>query len=198
MSMSKGKHMGIPLELVTRIQDWANVALVFSLVIGVVSTALVVWSGGLKEEYLNRELAQSKERTAQLELARVQLEAKIAPRRLSQEQQNDLAKALASLPKMRGTLIPSPSTPESEMFARALASPLISSGWDINILPGTPTATLLFPTGVVVGHIATAPVPKSVEVLVSFLNEAGIPATAIPSIAVGAPNLVKITVSSKH
>lgn len=190
--------MGIPLELVTRIQDWANVALVFSLVIGVVSTALVVWSGGLKEEYLNRELAQSKERTAQLELARVQLEAKIAPRRLSQEQQNDLAKALASLPKMRGTLIPSPSTPESEMFARALASPLISSGWDINILPGTPTATLLFPTGVVVGHIATAPVPKSVEVLVSFLNEAGIPATAIPSIAVGAPNLVKITVSSKH
>ena len=103
--MNKESEMGPSLQTVTLMYDWANVALILSLVVGVIATAVIVWAGGRKEEYLDLELAQSKERTAQLELARAQIEAKIAPRRLTQEQQNALTKKLSPLEKQRGTLI---------------------------------------------------------------------------------------------
>ena len=189
--------MGPSLQTVTLIYDWANVALIASLVVGVIATVAIVWAGGRKEEYLDRELAQSQERTAQLELARAQLEAKIAPRRLIQEQQNALTKALVPLEKHRGNLIASPSTPESEMFARVLAAPLIAADWSITILPGTATATVLFPTGVVVQYSWNGKVPKGIETLVAFLNEAGINATAVPA-PLTAPNTIEITVSAKQ
>jgi hypothetical protein len=38
-------------------QDAANIALIGALVIGVIATALVVWMGNVKEEYLRRDLA---------------------------------------------------------------------------------------------------------------------------------------------
>ena len=188
--------MGPSLQTVTLMYDWANVALILSLVVGVIATAVIVWAGGRKEEYLDLELAQSKERTAQLELARAQIEVKIAPRRLTQEQQNALTKKLSPLEKQRGTLIASPSTPESEWFARVLGAPLIAAGWSITILPGTPTATVLFPTGVVVQYPIEANPPKAIEALVSFLSEADIPASAVPG-PITAPNTIQITVSSK-
>ena len=45
----------------------ANIGLIIGLVIGIVSTVLLIWMGNVKEGYLNRELAQSRERTASLE-----------------------------------------------------------------------------------------------------------------------------------
>jgi hypothetical protein len=195
--MSKESEMGPSLQTVTVMYDWANFALIFSLVVGVVATVVIVWAGGRKEEYLDRELAQSKERTAQLELARVQLEAKFAPRRLTQEQQNALTKMLAPLEKQRGPLIASPSTPESEVFVRVLGAPLIAAGWSITILPGAPTATILFPTGVVVQYPIEAKPPRAIEALVRFLNDAEIPASAVPG-PITAPNTIQITVSTKQ
>lgn len=47
--------------------DLANIGLIIGLAVGVISTVLVVWMGNVKEEYLNRELADSRERTASLE-----------------------------------------------------------------------------------------------------------------------------------
>lgn len=189
--------MGPSLQTVTLMYDWASIALIVGLVIGVAATIVIVWAGIRKEEYLNHELAQSKERTAQLELARAQIEAKIAPRRLTQEQQNELTNKLVSLEMQRGTLIASPSTPESEWFVRALSAPLIAAGWSIKILPGTPTATVLFPTGVVVQYPIEAEPPKAIEALVSFLNEVDIPASAVPG-TITAPNTIQIIASTKQ
>lgn len=55
------------LKTAVFLYDIANIGLIISLVIGVISTVLVVWMGNVKEEYLDRELAYSRERTASLE-----------------------------------------------------------------------------------------------------------------------------------
>ena len=39
-------------ETAARLQDAANIALIGALVIGVIATALVVWMGNVKEDYL--------------------------------------------------------------------------------------------------------------------------------------------------
>jgi hypothetical protein len=62
-----GIRMWPSLKVATWLYDSANVGLIIGLVIGVVSTVLIVWMGNVKEEYLNRELANSRERTASLE-----------------------------------------------------------------------------------------------------------------------------------
>jgi hypothetical protein len=54
-------------ETAAWLYDLANIGLIIGLVIGVVSTVLLIWMGNVKEEYLNRELAVSRERTASLE-----------------------------------------------------------------------------------------------------------------------------------
>ena len=99
--------------------DIGNIGLIIGLVFGVISTVLVVWTGNVKEDYLKRELAQSRERTTSLEtelakaktaiseanaraaganekaeserLARIRLEEDLAWRRLSNEQQQIIA-----------------------------------------------------------------------------------------------------------
>jgi hypothetical protein len=62
-----GKCMWPSLKVAAWLYDSANIGLIVGLVIGVVSTVLLVWMGNVKEEYLNRELAVSRERTASLE-----------------------------------------------------------------------------------------------------------------------------------
>lgn len=61
-------------DLASRLYDLANWGLVIGLVIGVVSTAVVVWMGNVKEAYLRRQVAtlnqsaaSANERTANLE-----------------------------------------------------------------------------------------------------------------------------------
>ena len=44
-------------DLASRLYDLANWGLVIGLVIGVVSTAVVVWMGNVKEAYLRRQVA---------------------------------------------------------------------------------------------------------------------------------------------
>src|SRR5215472_7304542 len=88
-------------EWASKTYDWANIGLIASLVAGVISTFLVVWMGNVKEGYLKQSLAQSKQQTATLELqaaglikaaedeksARVELESRVAWRRLRAEEQ---------------------------------------------------------------------------------------------------------------
>ncbi len=49
-------------ETAARLQDTANIFLIGALVIGVIATALVVWMGNVKEEYLRRDLADTNAR----------------------------------------------------------------------------------------------------------------------------------------
>jgi uncharacterized membrane-anchored protein YhcB (DUF1043 family) len=62
-----GKRMWPSLKTAVLLYDLANIGLILGLILGVVSTVLVVWMGNVKEEHLNRELADSRERTASLE-----------------------------------------------------------------------------------------------------------------------------------
>ena len=62
-----GMRMWPSPEVAAWLYDWANIGLIIGLVLGVVSTVLLVWMGNIKEEYLNLDLARSRERTASLE-----------------------------------------------------------------------------------------------------------------------------------
>src|ERR1039457_4590182 len=62
-----GMRMWPSSETATWLYDIANFGLIVGLVIGVISTVLIAWMGNVKGAYLNRELADSRERTASLE-----------------------------------------------------------------------------------------------------------------------------------
>jgi len=66
------------INVAVGLYDLGNIGLIIGLVIGVISTVLVVWMGNIKEEYLNRELAVSRERTASLEKQSTESQAEIA------------------------------------------------------------------------------------------------------------------------
>lgn len=55
------------VEAASWLYNLANIGLIIGLVLGVVSTILLVWMGNVKEGYLHRALADSRERTATLE-----------------------------------------------------------------------------------------------------------------------------------
>ena len=59
----------------SRLYDVANVTLVVGLIIGVISTCLLVWMGNIKEEYLRRNLAGTSERAAHAEERAATVEA---------------------------------------------------------------------------------------------------------------------------
>jgi hypothetical protein len=65
-------------ETASSLYDLANIGLIIGLVVGVVSTVLLVWMGNVKEGYLNRALADSRERTASLEKQSGESKAAIA------------------------------------------------------------------------------------------------------------------------
>jgi hypothetical protein len=134
-------------------------------------------------------------------LARVKLEAKLAKRSslMSQAQQNELTARLSKFTGQRGTIIASPSTPESEWFVMVLGAPLKAAGWDITPLRGTSTATVLYPTGVVIGYPFTGktiPDPEPHAELAKALNEWGISAT-VTSSPLREGNTIEIIVSER-
>jgi hypothetical protein len=125
---------------------------------------------------------------------------------ITQAQQNDLTASLLQFKGQRGTVVASPSTPESEWFARILTAPLREAGWEMQILPGTATATILFPKGVVVKFPVDLakfnPVAQNVEApapadaLVKKLKEYGVDAAATPG-TLSVPNTIEIIVSER-
>lgn len=56
------KRVWPSFEIAARLQDIANFFLIGTLVVGVIATALVVWMGNVKEEYLRRDLADTNAR----------------------------------------------------------------------------------------------------------------------------------------
>ena len=107
-------------------------------------------------------------------------------------------------PKQFVAILPSPSTSESEWFMRVLGAPLASAGWQLEMLPGTPTPTMLQPKGVVIqwaldesrawnnqpDRAATA------EALATALKGVGISSTAIPGL-LPHPRTMMITINER-
>ncbi len=146
-----------PLKTAIWLYDVSNVGLIIGLVIGIISTVLVVWMGNVKEEYLNRELADSRERTATLEkqstelrvavsnadaraaeanekaeserLERIRLEEDLAWRRLSKEQQQLITTKLASFSGQPVSIWYGAGDKEAETLAWELGSALQSAKW---------------------------------------------------------------------
>jgi hypothetical protein len=115
----RGRRMWPSLATASRVSDVANVALIFSLVLSVVSTCMIVWMGNVKEIYWDDARDKSGEKIRELDVAvaeanvraaeankiaeqerleRVRIEERIAPRRLSAEQQNTLAHLFGQYP----------------------------------------------------------------------------------------------------
>ena len=93
--------MGMSAELAEKVFSWANGFLLAALVVGVIATYGIVVSSSIKETYLKRGIADANARAAEAtqkaeeaDLARLNLEAKIAPRRLNADQQRVIAEAL--------------------------------------------------------------------------------------------------------
>jgi hypothetical protein len=183
----------------SEIEHWAFLAVV---------VALAIEFAALKFGAPHKERIETAKdvKIAELNNETARLRKQVAPRLITQAQQSELTVALSGFKNQHGTVIASPSTPESEWFARVLTAPLREAGWDMTILPGTATATVLFPAGVVVSYAVdlSKPVifPEKTEraaaaiALVEKLKQYGIDATALPGM-VQPPNTIEIVISAK-
>jgi hypothetical protein len=131
-----------PRELASIVFDWANIALICSLVAGVISTVLIVWTGNAKEAYLRSDVVSATERatnadtraaeaTAKAEaerLARVEIEARIAPRRLDDVQQRAIADSLSKYRGQKYSAMIAQTTDGKTLWV-ALDKTLRLAGW---------------------------------------------------------------------
>lgn len=145
------------METATRLHDIANTILIVSLVFGVVSTAIVVWMGNVKEEYLKRDLAETNERTAKAEQktaeAQLQLEKlrnQVRPRHITQAQQQSIAEKLKEFKGYIVSLGVKPSTNETEWLVRWIAAPFSMAGWKVEIHSGDAAQNKYVPDGILV------------------------------------------------
>ena len=150
---------------------WSGVTTALAAAGVVIFTALQFWSDGIRDQKTDErnramevQVAAANAKTAELEkeaaalkaqaeadkLARLKIEARMAPRSLTPQQQNELTSKLSQFKNVRGTIIASPSTQEAEWFAHVLYAPLRAAGWEITVEPGTETAAVLQPRGVIV------------------------------------------------
>ena len=134
-------------EFWSGVEHWAFLGVVIALAIEFAALKFAAPYKEKLEAVKDLKIAELNNETAKLR-------KQLAPRLITQAQQNELTAKLSEFKNERGTIVASPSTPESEMFVRVLAAPLLAAGWKIDILPGTSTATLLFPTGVMVWYAA--------------------------------------------
>ena len=209
---------------------WSGVTTALAAAGVVIFTALQFWSDGIRDQKTDErnramevQVAAANAKTAELEkeaaalkaqaeadkLARLKIEARMAPRSLTPQQQNELTSKLSQFKNVRGTIIASPSTQEAEWFAHVLYAPLRAAGWEITVEPGTETAAVLQPRGVIVqfpigpnDSVAIkgrqiVPPPGPWGPLAETLSEFGIAATALPWPMMQRPNNIAITVSEK-
>ena len=160
-----GNHGGIrmwpSLETASRVSDAANWAFIASLVVGVVSTILIVWMAGVKEEHWETDRRTSRETVAKLDvavaeanaraadaglraadanekaeaekLARVRIELQLAPRSISPDQREELKQKLAIFGGMRVDISAHGGTHEIVLISHILATVLRSASWQADV-----------------------------------------------------------------
>jgi len=159
----KGSQGGIGMwppseSLATSIYDAANIALIFALVVGVGATALVVWMGNIKEEYLKRAVADAQARAAEANLALAKFKA---PRRLSSAQQ---ALFVAKLKPFSGTEYDlSAKDPEPLDFALDIADVLTTAGWKVQTWTDSEIVTTLPKRSFAVGTVVLSGVDVQIR-----------------------------------
>lgn len=154
-------------ETAVRLYDAANFSLVGALAVGVIATALVVWMGNVKEEYLRRDLADTNARAEEAkaassganaraaelekEAANARLETErikeaVAWRVISPENASELGKVLSATPGSVN-LRYMDSDPEALFLAIQISQILSKANW--KVAPGAikPDNAIVFGIG---------------------------------------------------
>jgi len=206
---------------------WADILGVIALILGGIwaVVTLVGWAfswkaGKLKDIALTRyqvearqsiaeankaaSIANQQAAAANLELA--SLQAKMTPRRLTQEQQERLASGVKPLAPQLASVWYGAGDKESENFSWDIASALNAAGW--RVFSPASTATLAqsgkpfgtiprLQTGVVVGSNKDAASMKAADALAKELSALGFDARKAAEIGNGREPLVVVTVQAR-
>ena len=134
-------------KLASTLYDVANWGLIVGLVIGVVSTALLVWMGNVKEWYLKKNLATinghvatlqteaalQQERAAKAEKELLEFREKMRYRVLTPQQRAKLTGALTPFEGQVVEVAEYKMNPEPAAFSAQIQSVLLLSGWDARV-----------------------------------------------------------------
>ncbi|MDZ4341430.1 MAG: hypothetical protein U1E51_03220 [Candidatus Binatia bacterium] len=159
-----GMRMHVSYEQAALWFNISNGILVIALILGVIATYAMYVLGNIKEEFVNENIAQSHERSAKLESeaatskertavvergnielqinlekersARLELEAKIAPRRLSESDKKALIAALKPFAGQKCLISYSLGSAESDTYSDDFVKVVDAAGWDHNGLNG--------------------------------------------------------------
>jgi hypothetical protein len=123
--------------------DWANIGLIASLVVGVISTFLIVRMGNLKESYMRKEIAETNERAAHADeraaeaneiaekerLARIKIEERLADRSLTDAQAATIIETLKPFAGQEFEVTPYADNRESKSIADRIGQVLSQANW---------------------------------------------------------------------
>lgn len=147
----EGKTVWPSFETASRLYNVANAVFIFSLVVGVVATVLLVWMGNIKEAYLRRDVASAGERAElaneravalehenlELKVEYERLKSAVAWRAVAPDQLPLLKRLLGAhvatvqLELVRGD-------PESQRLGAQLWAAFRGSGWNVVLKQKTP------------------------------------------------------------
>lgn len=155
-------------EWASRLFDWANVGIISSLTVGVVSTMLLVWMGNVKEAYgkitqrnFELELSKQQERAAKAERELLEERQHTANRDIPPEDQAAISEKLTAFTGQHASVETFPVTFETQSLATQIEVILNNAKWDLTHLPaGTSAAPNVTVQGV---GIFSTPDKQSVD-----------------------------------
>lgn len=127
-------------ETAISVYDKANLLLLVALVAGVIATALVVWMGNVKEEYLKRDIAESNKRAEEAKAASAEANARAAeatlalerfkaPRVLSPQEQQLIVSRVSKFAGQEYKVTTFWDLKEPLDFSKQLSQTLATAGW---------------------------------------------------------------------
>jgi len=196
------------LETATSWFDFANLIFLLSLLFGVLSTFAIVRLGNVKEHHwdlardqsrelvkgLELETAKANQKAEEERLARIKIEEKLAPRRITQEDQNFISAQISEFKGVVGGIGTSPRDIESMRLESAVHAAIAVAGW--NLTRAIPSHTPMWPGGVVVNSTFDKGSQMAGIKLALALNSVGIFAIFMP-ILENVPPQVFVTIGPK-
>ena len=180
----------ITQQVANQLYNLANLLLIVSLVLGVISTCIVVWMGSIKEEYASKEIAAMQERTANAEHRTVEAQIELEklkkatePRTLTQEQQNHIQRGISKLKPLKVTFGVSPSSNENQWLVRHIAAPFSMAGWNVHMFGEDALSNKIVPDGILI--LSTHSSIGAAELVTSLFNEIGLYTTTVPMLDLG-------------
>lgn len=151
------------------------------------SSSFILWKvSGLAQNELQSKVAEADARAAEAtlkaneaDLARVKLEEKLAPRRITQKDQNTISAQISEFKDVTGGIGSSPRDIESMRLESGLHAAIASGGW--NLTRWVPTHTPMWPGGVLVTSTSDKPSQLAGVKLALAINSVGIFAIFMPT-----------------